>query len=104
MFSQLNSPPRLSSIYASLRPSREQRKTRGQVDRYSFLVRLLPPLLHAGLSRRTNIAIALIDRKLKFDTFRMAALCLRSVRYASILLRLFVSSADLHVVESRLDR
>jgi hypothetical protein len=29
------------------------------VDRYSFLVRLLPPLLHAGLSRRTNIAIAL---------------------------------------------
>jgi hypothetical protein len=29
------------------------------VDRYSFLVRLLPPLLHAGLSRRTNISIAL---------------------------------------------
>jgi len=26
------------------------------VDRYSFLVRLLHPLLHAGLSRRTNIA------------------------------------------------
>jgi len=34
----------------------------GQVDRYSFLVRLFHPLLHAGLSRRTNIAIALIDR------------------------------------------
>jgi hypothetical protein len=31
------------------------------VDRYSFLVRLLHPLLHAGLSRRTNIAITLID-------------------------------------------
>ena len=27
------------------------------MDRYSFLVRILPPLLHAGLSRRTNIAI-----------------------------------------------
>jgi hypothetical protein len=31
------------------------------VDRYSFLVRLLPPLLHAGLSRRTNISITLIE-------------------------------------------
>ncbi len=30
------------------------------MDRYSFLVRLLPPLLHAGLSRRTTIAIALL--------------------------------------------
>jgi hypothetical protein len=30
------------------------------VVRYSFLVRLLPPLLHAGLARRTNIAITLI--------------------------------------------
>jgi hypothetical protein len=29
------------------------------VDRYSFLVRLLHPLLHAGLARRTNIAITL---------------------------------------------
>jgi len=28
-------------------------KTRGRVVRYSFLVRLLHPLLHAGLSRRT---------------------------------------------------
>ena len=31
------------------------------MDRYSFLVRILPPLLHAGLPRRTNIAISLID-------------------------------------------
>jgi hypothetical protein len=52
-------PPRLSSIYASLGPSRYQRKTRGQVVRYSFLVRIPPPLLQAGLSRRTNIAISL---------------------------------------------
>jgi hypothetical protein len=29
------------------------RKTRGRVVRYSLLVRLLHPLLHAGLSRRT---------------------------------------------------
>jgi hypothetical protein len=28
-------------------------KTRGRVVRYSFLVRILHPLLHAGLSRRT---------------------------------------------------
>jgi hypothetical protein len=31
------------------------------VDRYSFLVRLFHPLLHTGLSRRTNIPISLID-------------------------------------------
>ena len=31
------------------------------MDRYSFLVRLLPPLLHAGLARRTNIPISLIE-------------------------------------------
>jgi hypothetical protein len=36
-------------------------RSRGQVVRYSFLVRLFHPLLHAGLSRRTNIAISLID-------------------------------------------
>ena len=29
-------------------------KTRGRVDRYSFLVRLFHPQLHAGLSRRTT--------------------------------------------------
>jgi hypothetical protein len=38
---------------------KQQRKTRGRVDRYSFLVRLFHPLLHAGFSRRTNIAITL---------------------------------------------
>ena len=36
-------------------------KLRAKVDRYSFFVRLLPPLLHTGLTRRTNIPIALID-------------------------------------------
>jgi hypothetical protein len=34
-------------------------KLGAKVDRYSFFVRLLPPLLHAGLARRTQIAIAL---------------------------------------------
>ena len=34
-------------------PRGTQRKTRGRADRYSFLVRLFHPLLHAGLSRRT---------------------------------------------------
>jgi hypothetical protein len=38
-------------------PRDTQRKTRGRVDRYSFLVRLLPPLLHAGLARRTVMEI-----------------------------------------------
>src|SRR2546427_11572401 len=38
-------------------PRDTQRKTRGRADRYSFLVRLFHPLLHAGLSRRTEMAI-----------------------------------------------
>jgi hypothetical protein len=36
-------------------------KLGAKVDRYSFFVRLLPPLLHTGLARRTNISITLID-------------------------------------------
>ena len=35
------------------RPRGIQCKTRGRADRYSFLVRLFHPRLHAGLSRRT---------------------------------------------------
>src|SRR5215469_1835864 len=35
-------------------PRDAQRKTRGRVDRYSFLVRNLHPLLPAGLSRHTR--------------------------------------------------
>src|SRR5258708_2308334 len=38
-------------------PHDAQRKTRGRVVRYSFLVGLLHSLLHAGLSRRTDMAI-----------------------------------------------
>ena len=34
-------------------------KLGAKVDRYSFFVRLLPPLLHTGLARRTNIPIPL---------------------------------------------
>src|SRR5215467_5316881 len=38
-------------------PRDAQRKTRGRVDRYSFLVRNFHSLLHAGLARRTVMAI-----------------------------------------------
>src|SRR5260370_17708264 len=38
-------------------PHDVQRKTRGRVVRYSFLVGLLHSLLHADLSRRTDLAI-----------------------------------------------
>jgi hypothetical protein len=34
-------------------------KLGAKVDRYSFFVRRLPPLLHTGLARRTNILITL---------------------------------------------
>src|SRR6516165_11488268 len=40
-------------------PRGTQRKTQGRADRYSFLVRLFHSLLHAGLSRRTNIHLSL---------------------------------------------
>jgi hypothetical protein len=36
-------------------------KLGAKVDRYSFFVRPLPPLLHTDLARRTNIPISLID-------------------------------------------
>jgi len=36
-------------------------KLGAKVDRYSFFVRFLPPLLHTGLARRTSIAITIID-------------------------------------------
>jgi len=42
-------------------------KLGAKVDRYSFFVRPLPPLLHTGLARRTNIATSLIDRALGAD-------------------------------------
>jgi len=56
-------------------PHGTQRKTRGRVDRYSFLVGFLPPLLHTGLSRRTVIEIfrqsSLVGTKLLY-VFRSA--------------------------------
>jgi len=42
----------LFTLHRTLRSAR--RKTRGRVDRYSFLVRLFHPLFHAGSSRRTT--------------------------------------------------
>ena len=43
-------------------PRGTQRKTRGRVVRYSFLVGLFHSLLHAGFARRTELAIlALIE-------------------------------------------
>src|ERR1035438_6165633 len=36
-----------------LAPHGARRKTRGRVVRYTFLVRIFHPLLHAGLARRT---------------------------------------------------
>ena len=41
--------------------------------RYSFLVRLFHPLLHAGLSRRTNIAITLTTGVLSVIAFHEKA-------------------------------
>src|ERR1035441_8288864 len=38
-------------------PRGTQRKTRGRADRYSLLVRIFHSLLHAGLARRTVIAM-----------------------------------------------
>src|SRR5271165_3492676 len=51
----LSSPIPLFTLRCA--PHDTQRKTRGRVDRYSFLVRILHSLLHAGLSRRTGMAI-----------------------------------------------
>ena len=54
LFSELNSP---AHLYLCLRfaghLAMPQCKTRGRVDRYSFLVRLFHPPLQTGLSRRT---------------------------------------------------
>src|ERR1019366_8721548 len=53
--SSIPSPP-IPLFTLRCAPRDAQRKTRGRVDRYSFLVGILPPLLHAGLSRRTEMA------------------------------------------------
>ena len=48
-------------------PHGAPRKTRGRADRYSLLVRLLPPLLPTGLSRRTDFHP--LDSNKKFHRF-----------------------------------
>src|SRR3954470_63236 len=54
--SSIPSPP--VPLFTLRRTPRDaQRKTRGRVVRYSFLVGLLHSLLHAGLSRRTALAM-----------------------------------------------
>src|SRR6201996_5481988 len=54
--SSIPSPP--VPLFTLRRAPRDtQRKTRGRVVRYSFLVGLFHSLLHAGLSRRTDSAI-----------------------------------------------
>jgi hypothetical protein len=43
-------------------------KLGAKVDRYSFFVRLLPPLLHTGLARRTNNSIpSIFGRRFNFQ-------------------------------------
>src|SRR5207244_12122437 len=63
LFSELNSP---AHLYLCLRfaghLAMPQCKTRGRVDRYSFLVRLFHPPLQTGLSRRT-VTSNRLDRK-----------------------------------------
>ncbi len=54
--SSIPSPPiPLFTLHCA--PRDTQRKTRGRVDRYSFLVRNFHPLLPAGLSRRTRLRL-----------------------------------------------
>jgi len=54
-FSKLNTQPTDASVYASAQASRPcAAKLEVKVVRYSFLVGLFHPLLHAGLSRRTD--------------------------------------------------
>jgi len=62
IFSQLHLPPRLfPCLRFAVHLAMPNAKLGAKVDRYSFFVRLLPPLLHTGLARRTNIPITSID-------------------------------------------
>jgi hypothetical protein len=54
---ELNTHPAYPLSTLRCVPRDTQRKTRGRADRYSFLVRNFHPLLHAGLSRRTEMGI-----------------------------------------------
>src|SRR5229473_7837477 len=57
LFGALSPTPPIPLFTLRRAPHGTQRKTRGRADRYSFLVRLLHPLLHAGLARRTVMEI-----------------------------------------------
>ena len=61
IFSELNSPPRLSSVYASLCTSRYQRKTQGRVDRYSFLEGFFLPASCRFIPAQSNRHFSSID-------------------------------------------
>ena len=82
IFSQLNLPPRLfPCLRFAVHLAMPNAKLGAKVDRYSFFVRLLPPLLHTGLARRTNIAISLIipcgtgvNTKVKREVCRLSVL------------------------------
>ena len=63
-------PPILCLRFACV-PRDTQRKTRGRAVRYSFLVRLFHPLLHAGLARRTAMAIFRQLRPCQFGLVQM---------------------------------
>ena len=66
--SSIPSPP--IPLFTLRRAPRDtQRKTRGRVDRYSFLVGILPPLLHTGLARRT--AMAMLRQLTQRHSFRI---------------------------------
>src|ERR1700751_133107 len=55
IFSQLNLPPRLfPCLRFAVHLAMPRAKLRAKVDRYSFFVRLLPPLLHTGLTALTS--------------------------------------------------
>jgi hypothetical protein len=58
IFSELNTQPTYPLFTLRSTPHGALRKTRGRVVRYSFLVGLFHSLLHAGLARRTEIAIS----------------------------------------------
>src|SRR5580704_15286285 len=73
IFSELNTQPACTPVYASPHTSRCTTQTRGRVVRYSFLVGLLHSLLHAGLSRRTELAILHSPRSTSVS--RMASDC-----------------------------
>src|SRR5215471_11870665 len=63
IFSELDTHPTYPlSTLRGLPHDRTRPRLEAEVARYSFLVRLFHPLPHAGLSRRTKIAIALTDQ------------------------------------------